>query len=89
MVTIDSLIEAATAEAMKVHTITRADGSTYQGCRNYGSADNGVVQVYVVPVTARTTRKQEHYRATFYVMQGGAWKRSSRAAAEAAMKGSR
>jgi hypothetical protein len=32
-----------------------------------------------------TTRRQEHYRATFYVMQDGAWKRSSRAAAEAAL----
>jgi hypothetical protein len=82
---IESLIEAAEQEATRIRTITRADGSTYQGARNYGSADDGAVQVYVVPVDRRISVRAPHYRATFYLKQGESWKRTSRACAEAAM----
>jgi len=87
MNTLEQLIDAAIAKALEIRTVTREDGSTFQACWKRGSADNGVVQAYVVPVTARTMPKREHFRATFYLMQNGQWKRTNRAAAEAALKG--
>ena len=44
----ERMMDAAKAEARAVVTITRCDGTTYQGCRNYGSALDGAFQVYVV-----------------------------------------
>lgn len=74
----DSLIETAINRATEIVTITRCDGSTYQGARNYGSAEDGEFQVYVVPVEQRTRAQKPHYRSTFYLMMGGQYRRVSR-----------
>lgn len=79
---IEQLIEAAQNDARSIHTVTRGDGTTFQGPKNYGYADDGALQVYVVPVTARTVARQEHFRATFYALREGTWKRINRAEAE-------
>lgn len=78
--TIDQMIEAAQQDARTIRTVTRCDGTTCQGPKNYASVVDGTRQVYVVPVTARTVARQEHYRATFYLLRDGKWKRVSRAA---------
>lgn len=76
------LIEQAKAEADALVTITRADGTTFTGRRNYGCADNGTVQVYVIPVEQRTRAMRAHYRATFYKNVAGQWERITREEAE-------
>lgn len=78
---IERLIAEAEQKATEVVTITRCDGTTYCAPRNYGSAVDGRFQVYVVPVQQRTTIRQSHYRATYYLMgDEGTFKRVSRAA---------
>ncbi len=75
---IEKIIEAAKADQARVRTITRGDGSMYEAAGSYGIADDGQLQVYLVPVTARTRAQREHFRVTFYVLRDGLWKRTSK-----------
>lgn len=83
MVNLDNLIDRAVAEATEIRTITRCDGSTYEGAKGYGSADNGTIQAYVVSCGRRISNRRNHYRVMFYVKKGEGWKRVKRTLAEA------
>jgi hypothetical protein len=80
---VENLIGAARCDLLRLRTITRGDGSTFESIGCYGIAREAQYSVYVVPVTARTRPMKEHYRATFYVAD----KRVSRAAFEQALLG--
>jgi hypothetical protein len=61
------LIEQAIAETQRVITITRCDGSTYQGTSSYATATEGRFQVYVIPVERRASSRRPHVRVTYYL----------------------
>jgi hypothetical protein len=68
---IGDLIADAIDEATKIVTITRGDGTTYQGCHEDGVACYEGLQVRVVPVKRRTTARKEHFRVIYQID----WKR--------------
>ena len=76
--TIEQLIEQAQGEATLVRTITRCDGTEYQGARGYGLATWNGFQVYVISVDRRTSTRRSHFRSTFYIQTAKGWSVVSR-----------
>jgi hypothetical protein len=83
---IQKLTDEAMAKIGTKYTITLQDGAareiTHTG---YVAAEDGGVQVDIIPAHQRTRRMREHYRATFYTMESGTWKRCSKDAFVAKM----
>jgi hypothetical protein len=83
---IQKLTDEAMAKIATKHTVALQDGATRQITETgYVTAEDGDFQVYIVPARRRTRRMGEHYRATFYTMESGTWKRCSKDALVAKM----